>query len=176
MKRKSSQSVRNQHSRKRLYRIHTRAKRRENIGILTPKQTLDVALLNVDGYSDVKYETVKGTINVKSPDICILLETKRRQEVISSKVEINGYDIIERRRSNTSGDRAGGGILVYLRNDKGYRFEEHVPVIENPQYAFVAKERIWVKVESAKFKTAVCGLYCGFQASNDRHCLWNEAL
>ena len=34
-------------------------------GILTPKQTLDVALLNVDGYSDVQYETVKGTIEAK---------------------------------------------------------------------------------------------------------------
>ena len=176
MKRKSSEGVRHQHSRNRLYRIHKRAKRRENVGILTPKQTLDVALLNVDGYSDVQYETVKDTIKIKNPDICILLETKRRQEVISSKVEIDRYDIIERRRSNTSGDRAGGGILVYLRNDKGYRFEEHVPSIENPQYAFVAKERIWIKVESAKCKTAVCGLYCGFQASDDRHGLWNEAL
>ena len=59
MKRKSSEGVRHQHSRNRLYRIHKRAKRRENVGALTPKQTLDVALLNVDGYSDVQYETVK---------------------------------------------------------------------------------------------------------------------
>ena len=176
MKYKSSEGVCHQHSRKRLYRIHKRAKRRENVGILTPKQTLDVALLNVDGYSDVQYETVKDTIGVKNPDICILLETKRRKEVISPSVEIKGYDILERRRSNTSGDRAGGGILVYLRNDKGYRFEEHVPPIENPHHAFVANERIWVKVESAKCKTAVCGLYCGFQASDDRHGLWNDAL
>ena len=147
MKRKSSEGVCHQHSRKRLYRIHKRAKLRENVGILTPKQTLDVALLNVDGYSDVQYETVKGTIEAKNPDICILLETKRRKEVISPKFEINGYDTLERRRSNTSGDRAGGGILVYLRNDKCYRFEEHVSLIENFQYAFVSNERIWVKVE-----------------------------
>ena len=49
-------------------------------------------------------------------------------------------------------------------------------MIENSQYAFVANERIWVKVESAKCKTAVCGLYCGFQASDDRHGLWNDVL
>ena len=32
------------------------------------------------------------------------------------------------------------------------------------------------KDSGSKFKTAVCGLYCGFMASYDHQGLWNEAL
>ena len=158
-----------QHSRKRTFRLHKRAKLRESIGIIQSKNSLDISLLNVNGYTGDTIVTVGETIASKSPDICILLETKRRKEVLAPNVHINGYETIDRRRSNTAGDRGGGGILMYLRNDKGLDIKEYEPIIDNEDHAFVANERVWVTVHGLKYKTAVCGLYLGFQADDDRH-------
>ena len=91
-------------------------------------------------------------------------------------VGIPGYTVIERRRSDSAGDKSGGGLLFYLRNDNGLVFTEHSPAILNPAHAFVKNERMWVTCESLRQKTAVCGLYLGFQASDDRHATWNQIM
>ena len=38
------------HSRKRVFRIHRKAKLRETVGVVDVKQNLNIGLLNVDGY------------------------------------------------------------------------------------------------------------------------------
>ena len=151
-----------QHSRKRTFRLHKRAKLRDSVGIIQSKNSLDISLLNVDGYSGDTIATVG--------------ETKCRKEVLAPNVHINGYEIIDRRRSNTAGDRGGGGILMYLRNDIGLDIKEYEPIIDKEDHAFVAKERVWVTVHGLKYKTAVCGLYLGFQADDDRHGIWNDTM
>ena len=127
MKRTFSQAHLHRRSRNRSYRIHKRARLREAVGILSPKSSLSISILNVDGF------TLSKQNDVKAPDVCILLETKRRKEVVDSDVQLDGYKVIERMRSNSAKDKDGGGILMYLRNDKGYEFLPYNPVIANPE-------------------------------------------
>ena len=136
-----------------------------------------MALLNVDGLRETQFDIVNNTISAKSPDICVILETKFRKEQVDINVKIDGYEYIDRRRSNASLDRPGGGLIMYTRNDNdGCKINEYIPTISNPDHAFVHNERIWVTVTSSKFKTAVCGVYFGFQAGDDRHGTWNDIL
>ena len=176
MKRNFSDAHLHRRSRNRSYRLHKRARLRESVGILAPKSSLSISLLNVDGYTHSTQNDVKDTILEKTPDVCILLETKRRKEVVGNDVKIDGYKVIESRRSNSAKDKDGGGILMYLRNDKGYEFLPHNPIIANPEHAFINNERLWVTVDSCKHKTAICGAYLGFQAGDDRHSSWNEII
>ena len=69
MKRKYPLSKIHQHSRKRSFRLHKRAKLRESVGIIQSKNSLDISLLNVDGYTGDTIATVSNTIASKSPDI-----------------------------------------------------------------------------------------------------------
>ena len=142
MKRTFSQSHLSSRSRNRSYRLHKRAKLRKTVGILAPKSCLSLSVLNVDGFTHSKQNDVKDTLLEKAPDVCILLETKRRKEVVGNDVNIDGYKMIESRRSNSAKDKDGGGILMYLRNDKGYQFLPHNPVIANPEHAFINNERL----------------------------------
>ena len=177
MKRKASAGERHCHSRKRYYRLHKRAKLRETVGILDSKESLNVVLLNVNSLREAQFNTVNNTISAKSPDICVILETKFRKEQVDINVKIDGYEYIDRRRSNASLDRPGGGLIMYTRNDNdGCKITEYIPTISNPDHAFVHNERIWVTVTSSKFKTAVCGVYFVFQAGDDRHGPWKDIL
>ena len=91
-------------------------------------------------------------------------------------IDIIGYDVTEVRRSDSSDDKGGGGIAVYTRKTDGLVFKDHEPVINDPAHLFVRKERVWKKLESLNGKTAICGLYAGFQAPDDRNGPWNESL
>ena len=112
----------------------------------------------------------------KKPDICFLLETKRRYEEKGSDIAIDGYDLHEVRRSDTACDRGGGGIVVYTKNTEGYVFKDYDPDICDPNNGFVRRERKWITVDSQSYKTAFCGVYAGFQAYDDRHGAWNDAI
>ena len=78
------------HSRKRDFRIHKKAKLRETVGVVDVKQNLSIGLLNVDGYSEQAKWDIGRTLERKSPDLCIILETKRRREEIAMPVDIEG--------------------------------------------------------------------------------------
>ena len=166
-----------QHARKRVFRIHRKAKLRETVGVIDVKQSLNIGLLNVDGFSEQAKWDIDNTMGRKNLDVCILLETKRRREEIPLAVDIEGYDTLECRRSDAAGDKAGGGILLYTKNTNGLAFKEYKPKILNPEHGFVNNERMWVTIDSLKQKTAVCGIYMGFQASDDRHGeKWNDII
>ena len=83
---------------------------REEFGAIACKNDLKTAFLNVDGLSDAKLVDVSSFVSSKSPDLFFLLETKRRAEEVASDISIPGYDLTEIRRSDVSGDRAGGGL------------------------------------------------------------------
>ena len=153
-----------------------RVKLREQVGVLDRKQSLNLALLNVDGLSSSTFEDVHSVIQQKSLDLCILLETKRREEEIGSDISIPGYTLKEIRRSDAAEDKAGGGIAYYTKQQDGLIFKEHSPPIANPTLHYVRNERFWVTIDSLMMKTAICGVYLGCQHPDDRHGQWNDGL
>ena len=153
-----------------------RNKRKEYTGVLNRKNNLKISLLNVDGLTLSSLEDVKDTIDRKQPDVCILLETKRREEDVGINVDIPGYTLRELRRSDTAGDKGGGGIAVYTRQLDGLVFHDYFPEIRDQDCHFVRNERIWITTESAMNKSAVCGAYFGCQHPDNRNASWNDAM
>ena len=156
--------------------LHKRAKLRQSVGVLDFKKTLRCGLLNVDGLGPATLEDVKAAFHRRSPDLCILLETKRRAEEIGSNISIEGYDHHELRRSTVAGDRGGGGIAVYTKKSDGLVFHRFSPKITDESMSFVNKERCWMTLTSQNYKTAVCGTYIGCQYPDDRYKDWNNAI
>ena len=172
----SGQKSKQLHSRFKKFRVNKRVKLRESVGVIKVKNSLKTSLLNVDGYTEASFIDVRETISKTDPDICYILETKRRLEEQGSDISIAGYDVSEARRSDLAGDKNGGGIAVYTKVIDGLVFNDYKPAIDNPAHNFVNNERVWVTVDSLQTKTAVCGLYLGFQASDDRHGDWNDSI
>ena len=156
--------------------VHNSVKLKETYGAITSKKRLKCAMLNVDGYSEDVLADVRSVLSRKMPDVCILLETKRRLEEGGLCIDVEGYDLSEINRSDMAGDKGGGGIAIYTRRVDGLLFRDYDPDLTNPDQAFVRKERSWKTVESARGKTAICAVYAGFQAPDDRHGAWNDAL
>ena len=102
-------------------------KLREIYGAKKLQSHLSTAFLNVDGLSDAKLADVVSYAEQCSPDIIFLLETKRRLEEVGSDINIEGYDISEIRRSDTAGDKQGGGIACYTKNTRNIVFKSHAP-------------------------------------------------
>ena len=151
---------------------------RENFGAISCKNELVTAFLNVDGLSDARLDDVSSFVSSKSPDLFFLLETKRRAEEVASDIStpFPGYDLTEIRRSDVSGDRKGGGIAFYTKNNGGLLFKRHSPDILHADLEYVEKERFWVTIDSLQCKTAICGVYMGYQSSCDKHGLWNDGI
>ena len=156
--------------------VHRSVRLKDSYGALSSKKKLKCALLNVDGYTEDTFEDVKNVLSRKQPDVCILLETKRRLEEDGLCVDIDGYDLSEHRRSDMAGDKGGGGIAFYTRKVDGLIYKDYDPDLADPGHSFVRNERAWKTVESVRGKTAICAVYAGFQAADDRHGLWNDTL
>ena len=149
---------------------------KQQTGYLSCKNSLNASFLNVDGLSEVKLEEVTSTVLSTSPDIFFLLETKRREEEIGIDISVPGYELSEIKRSDVSGDRAGGGIAVYTKSNAGLLFKQHNPAIANADLEFVQNERFWVTIDSLQCKTAICGVYMGCQLPRDNHGDWNDGI
>ena len=151
-------------------------KLRQNAEQLVRKDSLKASFLNVDGLSEAKLADITSTVLSTSPDIFFLLETKRRFEEIGIDISVPGYELSEFRRSDLSGDRAGGGIAVYTKNTGGLLFKSYTPAIAHSDFEFVQNERFWVTVDSMNCKTAICGVYMACQLNGDVHGEWNDRL
>ena len=60
-------------------------------------------------------------------------------------------------------------VLQYSPKVDGLVFKDYDPDLPDPAHAFVRNERAWKTLESARSKTAVCAVYTGFQAPDDRN-------
>ena len=149
-------------------------KLRVSYGLVETKDKLKCAMLNVNGLDLPSLSYVRSTLTENPVDLCILLETKRRNPEPGYSIDEDGYNVEEVNRSDTAGDKGRGGIAFYTK--KGMIFTEHHPKIENPDHIFVRNERVWRLVHSSNSKTAICAVYVGFQASDDRHSSWNDIL
>ena len=151
-------------------------KLRGKVGVVGRKHALSLGLLNVDGFSPSALEDVKAAVRMKSLDVCVILETKRRYEEVGSDIGIPGYNVREIRRSDAADDRGGGGLAYYTKQSDGILFKEYLPPIADPALHYVRNERFWLTAESLVMKTAICGLYLGCQYGDDRFGIWNEGM
>ena len=156
--------------------VHKSVRLKESYGAVGKMNKLSCSLLNVNGLTEDSLADVKDVLMRKQPDLCVLLETKLRLEEDGLCLDVPGYDVVERRRSDMAGDRGGGGLAVYTRKRDGLVFRQHEPIIDDPAHVFVRSERAWTTIQSSKGKTAVCSVYAGFQAPDDRHGAWNDTL
>ena len=177
---RSGRSVSNSKYRGRKRRTRSRVvksvKLKQSSGSISYKKSLKCSLLNVNGLTEASLESVKDVLNSKQPDLCILLETKRRLDEECLPADVDGYDLTEVRRSDIALDKAGGGLAIYTKKTDGLVFKDYDPDIADPSHLFVRKERAWKTVESVRGKTAICAVYAGFQAADDRHGTWNDTL
>ena len=157
-------------------RIHRSARLKDSYGAIKTKEKLQFSLLNVDGLNETSFADVKDVLSRKQPDLCVLLETKHRLEDDCLCLDVPGYDVTEYCRSDLAGDKGGGGIAIFTRKTDGLVFNDFDPDLEDPSQAFVRNERAWKTVKTSRQKTAVCSVYAGFQAADDRHGNWNETL
>ena len=144
--------------------------------MLCSQRSLKTGFLNVDGLNEVSREDVSDTIKLKKIDVVFIVESKRREEEIGIDISIPGYAVHEAKRSNLAEDKDGGGLVCYTKLGDGLLFQRHTPNIDDPGASFVNNERMWIKVESQKCKTAICRLYLGCQYSDDRNSSWNEKI
>ena len=142
--------------------VHKSVKLKDSYGAINSKKRLKCAMLNVDGLSEGTLADVKSVLSRRKPDVCVLLETKRRLEEGGLCIDIDGYDLSETKRSDMAGDKGGGGIAIYTRKVDGLLFRDYDPDLTNPDNAFVRKERTWKTVDSVRGKTAICAVYAGF--------------
>ena len=150
-------------------------KLRENVGLVLTKKELKTSFLNVDGLSRTSLADVHDFIDSTDPDVVFLFETKRREEQICFDIGIESYDHFEVRRSDVSKHKKGGGIACFTRKVDGIHFERFHPDLP-ADLEYVNYERVWLKVNSLRTKTAILGVYAGCQYDDDRHAVWNSQL
>ena len=146
--RKGTRKVFGHHISHRRVRAVKKHKLHEFYGAKKYQGTLSTSYLNVDGLSDAKLADIVSFTEQRSPDIFFLLETKRRVEEIGSDINIDGYELIEIRRSDTADDKQGGGIACYFKNTRNMLFKTHSPTINQADLAYVDNERLWITVET----------------------------
>ena len=151
-------------------------KLRQNVGVISSKNFLKTSMLNVDGLSDTSMYDVCNFVEKNSPDVVFILETKRRLEEMATDITIDGYDNFEVRRSDVAGHKQGGGIACYTRKSEGLVFHRHTPDIMNEQLEYVNNERVWLKIDSLKAKTAILSVYIGCQYEDDRYGEYNQGI
>jgi exonuclease III len=142
---------------------------------LVRRSELVVGMLNMEGYKVRGMVDVGEAASARNMDVICLVETHLRKED-RKMIELEGYDTVEVRREDANDDMNGGGLAILTRKKSGLIFKQHKPKISNFDHAYVEKERMWVTYDSARGKTAICCLYLGFQASDDRHAKRNEGI
>ena len=170
-----SNRFRRDRRRKREANSKFRWKLKETVGEVVSKKSLITSCLNVNGLSYDTFVGVSEFVDQTSPDVVFLLETKRREEQLAFDIHLDGYDVFEVRRSDSSMHKGGGGIACYTRRSDGFLFERHQP--EVPVHLdYVNYERVWVKLTSLKCKTAILSVYGGCQYDDDRNGDWNAGI
>ena len=142
------------------------------------RSSIVLGLLNINGWNDVKKNDIVQAMEAKNVDIFSLVETKKKPH--SRKIEIAGCKVFETRRdvdtANGGTDKEGGGLACVVRANTGISFSKYEPKIRYPELNYVSSERLWIKYSSAEGKSAICTVYMGFQASDNRHLEWNEGI
>ena len=78
-------------------------------------RTKPLALLYTNAQSLVNKMNELKTIAINNPDIVVITETWTNNSISDDFLNINGYDLIERKDRNDTLMGQGGGICVYVR-------------------------------------------------------------
>ena len=142
------------------------------------KSSIGLGYLNANGWDSTTKHDVESAACAKSLDVFSLTETKKKPH--SRKIEIEGFKVFEARRKGDTedggSDKAGGGLACAVRETAGISYTHYDPKISDPELKYVSAERLWVKYKSDHGKCAIGTVYCGFQASDNRHLGWNEGI
>ena len=141
--------------------------------MLRRKSSMNVGLLNMEGWKEHKMVDVDHAMRVEDLDVMVLTETHRRQET-RGKLKSSGCEVFEARRSHK--DKKGGGIAIICRKKEGVVFVQHKPSVDDPELGYAANERLWVTTSTQGGKTAICAVYMACQAKDNHHVLWNEGI
>ena len=151
----------------------------EEVGVMEKNTSMVTGYLNCDGYKLKTKVDLDLAIRRKDVGIFCLVETKLRKD---QKIKISklGFEVFESRREDCNSlgmkDKKGGGLAILTKKREGLVFKQYNPKIVDPSSVFVDKERLWVTYESEGRKSAVCVVYLGWNASDDRHVEWNEKI
>ena len=135
-----------------------------------------VVSFNCNGYSEVSQKDIKELIRNQNPGVVGILETKLRQEDGTTDVEIEGYDAVDVRRSDLAGDKAGGGILVFTRQEGGVKYKQRTFKVRRKENSHVQTERVWITAKAGGSKIAYGFVYVAQQKSGDEFGRWNDSL
>ena len=102
-------------------------------------------------------------------DVFSIVETQKITG--EKKIKIDSCKVFETRRESKN-----GGLACAVRESTGVSFSQHNPTISNPDLAYVACERLWVKYKSDQGRSEICTTYLGFQAADNRHYEWNVGI
>ena len=152
-----------------------RRQARGDVGVASRENELTIMTLNVNGLTESSIHDLTNAAEDRNVKVICCTETHFRKEQNQIHHSIPGFNMFETRRSDVSGDKAGGGIIVYCR-DNGPLYKLHNPTIQNPMSAFVNNERMWVLCETQSYKTAICCVYMGCQYEDNRHDNWNQLI
>ena len=146
---------------------------------LDRKSSISLGCLNVNGWSDTAKNDVRQAVEARCVDVFSLVETKRRDKE-AHKIDLEGFEAFESCRKGrgreVDREKSGGGLACLVRKSAGVVFSHFKPKISDPDLNYVAAERLWVKYESQHGKTAICTVYLGFQADDNRHYTWNQGI
>ena len=138
-------------------------------------RTLKIGMLNINGWKPEREVDVRAVVESQGLDIMCIVESKMRAED-RKKITLKGYKVFEQRRSDADADRKGGGLAMLISDAGGVIAHRYSPDIAEPTLAYVAKERLWVRYDSAQGKTAICAAYLGFQSTTDKYADWNDGI
>jgi hypothetical protein len=147
----------------------------DSVEMLRRKSTMNLGMLNMEGWKEQKMMDVRGAMRVRDLDTMVLIETHLRRES-NEKIKVKGCEVFESRRSDAEKDKKGGGLAIICRKKEGVVFSQHKPNVKDPNLAYINKERIWVTTTTPGGKTAICGVYLACQAKDNHHIRWNEGI
>ena len=133
------------------------------------RSTIGLACLNTNGWNPTKKDDIERAMAEGNVDVFSIVETKKMAG--EKKIKIDSCKVFETRRESKN-----GGLACAVRESTGVSFSQHNPTISNPDLAYVASERIWIKYKSDQGKSAICTTYLGFQATDNRHYQWNVGI
>ena len=132
------------------------------------KSRLSMLYSNVQSLKN-KMNELRAVVSLERPDIIALTETWTNEGVDNAFLQIEGYEIVERRdRVDTAGGR-GGGIVVYVRGIHAWR--------ENTEGDF--NQCVTVRM---KKRSDACALHVVYRSPNSssendmRLCQWMEGV
>ena len=141
------------------------------------RSTIGLGCLNVNGWNDFTKDDVEKAIQCMNIDVFSFVETNSKKKAGDArpKITVQGCQVFEVHRQGKN-DKQGGGIACAVRKTAGVVVSRHNPKIKDPALNYVSSERLWIKYKSDHGKSAICTVYLGFQADDNRHLDWNEGI